>query len=76
MERRIIFRADGNSDIGLGHVIRSLALVEMLKDNFECVFAIQEPVNALVRQIEAVCAELIILPLDKTDEHMIRELDE
>jgi UDP-2,4-diacetamido-2,4,6-trideoxy-beta-L-altropyranose hydrolase len=40
---RIVLRADGNSRIGLGRVIRSLALAQMLDEVFECVFAIQEP---------------------------------
>lgn len=35
---RIVFRADGNSGIGLGHIMRLLALVEMLKGNFCCLF--------------------------------------
>ena len=30
---KIYFRADGNSRMGLGHVIRSLALAEMLRDD-------------------------------------------
>lgn len=38
MKQRILFRSDGNSEIGLGHVIRSLALSKFLIDHFECVF--------------------------------------
>lgn len=62
-KRRIIFRADGNSRIGLGHVVRSLALANMLRDNFECVFAIQEPDDALKTQILETCHGIILLPL-------------
>ncbi|MBC7381834.1 MAG: UDP-2,4-diacetamido-2,4,6-trideoxy-beta-L-altropyranose hydrolase [Bacteroidia bacterium] len=36
--QKIIFRADGNSEIGLGHLIRCFALAEMLKDTFEIEF--------------------------------------
>ncbi|WP_162426543.1 UDP-2,4-diacetamido-2,4,6-trideoxy-beta-L-altropyranose hydrolase [Pontibacter pudoricolor] len=61
--RRIIFRADGNSRIGLGHVVRSLALAAMLRDEFECVFAIQEPDEALKEQILQTCHGLITLPV-------------
>ena len=39
MKPKIYIRADGNSGIGLGHVIRSLALAEMLKEDFNCIFA-------------------------------------
>ncbi|WP_235941967.1 UDP-2,4-diacetamido-2,4,6-trideoxy-beta-L-altropyranose hydrolase [Pontibacter fetidus] len=61
--RRIIFRADGNSRIGLGHVVRSLALAAMLRDDFECVFAIQEPEEALKEQILETCHGIISLPV-------------
>ena len=32
---KIIFRADGNANTGLGHLFRIFALVEMLKDNYD-----------------------------------------
>lgn len=32
---KIIFRADGNSNIGLGHLFRLFALVEIYKDVYE-----------------------------------------
>lgn len=39
MTKRVIFRSDGNSEIGLGHIIRSLALVDIISPEFVCVFA-------------------------------------
>ena len=36
--KKIIFRADGNSNIGLGHLYRLFALAEIYKDHYECVF--------------------------------------
>ncbi|MDJ1491718.1 UDP-2,4-diacetamido-2,4,6-trideoxy-beta-L-altropyranose hydrolase [Cytophagaceae bacterium DM2B3-1] len=60
---RVIFRADGNAQIGLGHVTRSLALADMLRDDFECIFAIQQPSDAIRNQILEVCTSLIELPL-------------
>ncbi|MBN4051246.1 UDP-2,4-diacetamido-2,4,6-trideoxy-beta-L-altropyranose hydrolase, partial [bacterium AH-315-M05] len=62
MKRKIIFRADGNSDIGLGHVIRSLALADMLKEEFDCVFIIQKPSHNLMGQINKVCSKVYELP--------------
>ncbi|MEE9361880.1 MAG: UDP-2,4-diacetamido-2,4,6-trideoxy-beta-L-altropyranose hydrolase [Cellulophaga sp.] len=38
MRKKIIFRADGNSSTGLGHLYRLLAMFEMLDDIFDCVF--------------------------------------
>ena len=72
---RIIFRADGNSRIGLGHVTRSLALVHMLREEFECVFAIQAPDKALQERIREVCHGIIVLPpADAAESRFIHEL--
>lgn len=35
MKKKILFRADGNSEIGLGHMYRIFAICEILKDSFE-----------------------------------------
>lgn len=76
MSKRIIFRADGNSRIGLGHVTRSLALVHMLREDFECVFAIQSPDQALQERIREVCHGMIVLPpADASEERFNHELD-
>ncbi len=58
---KIFFRADGNSTIGLGHVIRSLALAEMVNDHFDCCFIIRNPSLPLQDKIKGVCSELIHL---------------
>ncbi|MCP4441338.1 MAG: UDP-2,4-diacetamido-2,4,6-trideoxy-beta-L-altropyranose hydrolase, partial [Aureispira sp.] len=63
---KIYFRADGNSQIGLGHIFRSLALATMLKNDFECIFVIRNPLDTLKPKIQAV-ANLIELP-EPTDE--------
>ncbi|TYB78756.1 UDP-2,4-diacetamido-2,4,6-trideoxy-beta-L-altropyranose hydrolase [Bizionia myxarmorum] len=49
-EKKILFRADGNSEIGLGHLYRTFALIEMLKENYEC------------RLVTRSDSELIIIP--------------
>ncbi|KAB7732209.1 UDP-2,4-diacetamido-2,4,6-trideoxy-beta-L-altropyranose hydrolase [Rudanella paleaurantiibacter] len=41
--RSILFRADGNTQIGMGHLMRSLALATMLGDSFKRRFAIYQP---------------------------------
>lgn len=38
----LIFRADGNSDTGLGHMYRIFALIEMLKDSFDYKLLVRE----------------------------------
>lgn len=58
---KVFFRVDGNSEIGLGHVIRSLALADMLRDNFSCTFIIKSPINTLKEQILEICDDIIVL---------------
>ncbi len=42
MTKKIIFRADGNAENGLGHLYRLFSLVEMLKDHYDFVYLTQE----------------------------------
>jgi spore coat polysaccharide biosynthesis predicted glycosyltransferase SpsG len=55
MMQRIVFRADGNKYIGLGHVYRLLALVEMLNEEFDCVFVINKPDSTISKHISSLC---------------------
>ncbi|NNE32363.1 MAG: UDP-2,4-diacetamido-2,4,6-trideoxy-beta-L-altropyranose hydrolase [Winogradskyella sp.] len=47
-KKTLIFRADGNSETGLGHLYRLFALVEMLKHNFNFEFVTQQDSNTEV----------------------------
>jgi UDP-2,4-diacetamido-2,4,6-trideoxy-beta-L-altropyranose hydrolase len=40
---KVIFRADGNSTTGLGHIMRSVALMQMLESDFKCEFWTRNP---------------------------------
>lgn len=58
MTKKIIFRADGSSTTGLGHLYRLFSLVEIVKDNFEFVFITHE--NSAISVIpEEYITELI-----------------
>jgi len=61
MLKKILFRADGNEEIGYGHVIRSLALADMLKENFECIFVTRFLNDFLENEINKVCNSYILL---------------
>ena len=61
LKRKIYFRADGNADIGLGHVIRCLALADILKDEFECVFATRFVNKYINEEIQKTCSSYIKL---------------
>ena len=64
---KVYIRADGNSEIGLGHVTRSLALAEMLKDDFNCVFATRFLTDYIHTEALKVCDNVIKLP--ESDDH-------
>lgn len=60
---KLLFRADGNAQIGLGHVMRCLALADMLKSESSIRFALVEPAAE-------ICSLLIqndIAVIDLTD---------
>lgn len=58
----MIFRADGNSRIGLGHFTRTLALATMLKDEFDRSFALSEPTAYQVQELNKEGIPLQSLP--------------
>jgi UDP-2,4-diacetamido-2,4,6-trideoxy-beta-L-altropyranose hydrolase len=64
----LIFRVDGGTHLGMGHVVRCLALAEMLKSNFTIVFAVQKTSESVLKTIQKVIDKLIILP--QTDNYM------
>lgn len=65
MNRKIYFRADADNQIGYGHFIRSLALADMLKNEFECIFVTKAPTDYQRSQVKEVC-QLIELPNNDT----------
>lgn len=62
-KRKAYFRADASSEIGYGHFIRSLALADMLKDDFDCTFFTQSPTGYQQKEVAKVC-KLVSLPAD------------
>lgn len=59
--RKIFFRADASREIGYGHFIRSLALANMLKSDFECSFHTQCPSQYQIQEAAKTC-NLEVLP--------------
>lgn len=55
MRKKIYFRADAGVDIGYGHFIRTLALADMLKDNFDCVYYTVSPTLYQKEELGKVC---------------------
>ncbi|UOQ70366.1 UDP-2,4-diacetamido-2,4,6-trideoxy-beta-L-altropyranose hydrolase [Hymenobacter cellulosilyticus] len=67
---RVIFRADGDARMGLGHVVRCLALADMLQPDFETIFVIRQPGENVQSQIEQSCLQTWLVPegLNETQE--------
>lgn len=54
-KRKIYFRADASATIGYGHFIRTLALADMLKDDFDCTFFTTSPSVYQIEEMGKVC---------------------
>ncbi len=72
-KRKLILRADGGLQLGMGHFIRTLALGEMLKDDFYCIYVTRNPSDYQCNEVNKVCEELIELPED--DSHFEKFLE-
>lgn len=69
-KRRIYFRADASATIGYGHFVRTLALVDMLKDDFECTFFTTSPSAYQIGEMEKVCAFVALQEESKFDDFL------
>jgi UDP-2,4-diacetamido-2,4,6-trideoxy-beta-L-altropyranose hydrolase len=59
--KKIVFRADGGSETGWGHLYRSLAIVKMLHQDFDCAFASAAPPEFLSKELVKINVPLVIL---------------
>ena len=64
--KQILFRADGNSQIGLGHVMRCLALAEMLGPGYDRRFAIVQPTPEISWLIQEKGVLIIVLETNES----------
>lgn len=54
-KRKVYFKADASSEIGYGHFIRTLALADMLKYDFDCHFFTSNPNDFQIEEVAKVC---------------------
>jgi UDP-2,4-diacetamido-2,4,6-trideoxy-beta-L-altropyranose hydrolase len=73
MKRKVVFRADGNFDIGYGHFIRTLGIAGLINKEFECIYATQIPTDYQLKEINKVCGKVI--ELSKSDSHFTEFID-
>ena len=72
---KLVFRADGNAQIGMGHVMRCLALADMLKDDFRMRFALVEPTSAVRSLIEKAGLSIINLPTSSQQADFLAQIE-
>lgn len=72
MNSKIFFRADAGPEIGYGHFIRTLALADMLRADFDCTFFTQSPTDYQRAEISKVCR---LVALSKGDSRHCEFLD-
>lgn len=53
MKDKIFFRADGGASTGLGHLVRSMALAQMLKEKYKIDFYCKEAPESIEEKIKA-----------------------
>jgi UDP-2,4-diacetamido-2,4,6-trideoxy-beta-L-altropyranose hydrolase len=52
MQKQVFIRVDGSQQIGLGHLVRCIALAQMLKGEFEIYFVSREVPEKMIKEIE------------------------
>jgi UDP-2,4-diacetamido-2,4,6-trideoxy-beta-L-altropyranose hydrolase len=72
-KKKVILRADGGPETGMGHFTRTLALAEMLRNDFYTCFTTRSPSATQILEIEEICNEY--QPLPKDDSHFPAFLD-
>ena len=66
MKRKVKIRVDANSQIGLGHLIRCIALAHMLRDDYEISFHSAGPVES-TRDLVPACGFRLIAMTGEDD---------
>jgi spore coat polysaccharide biosynthesis predicted glycosyltransferase SpsG len=51
--RRVLFRVEGNDQVGHGHFIRCLTMARYLKDELTCEFAMSNPSRLALQELES-----------------------
>jgi len=59
---KIFLRADGDSEIGFGHIMRLVSIAENVRDHFECYFITKSSTKSILDSISNVCKKVILLP--------------
>jgi len=55
LKPKVLFRVDGSPEIGLGHLVRCIALAHMLKDDFKIIFICRDIPDAMLAELDDNC---------------------
>ena len=66
----VVFRADGNGQMGLGHIIRSTALAGMIGDSFETILATHCVIESVLNNAKQVFTRLVLLSAQEPEKEM------
>lgn len=72
---KVLFRADGNTQIGMGHFYRSFSLACMLHQDFEVLFATYNPSSDSQRVLESK-EHIEYIPLSHSTDHAALQVEE
>ncbi|MFN2439858.1 MAG: UDP-2,4-diacetamido-2,4,6-trideoxy-beta-L-altropyranose hydrolase, partial [Chitinophagaceae bacterium] len=59
----IFFRADGDSEMGLGHIIRSSAIASYVKDHYKCILLTRCKIHSVLHEARSIFSEIVSLPV-------------
>ena len=65
--QKVYLRADAGNWIGYGHFIRTLALADVLKDEFDCMFFTTSPTDYQLGEMAKVCPHVVLKEETKFD---------
>lgn len=62
MKNKVFIRAEAGTDIGLGHVMRCMALAEVLKDKFEIIVILNQKTESLIDIVKNYSDSILTIP--------------
>jgi len=62
-KQTIFFRADGDSVIGLGHIVRSSAMAAYLKGHYKCILLTRCVIASVLEEVSYIFDQIISLPV-------------
>lgn len=74
MKNKVIFRADGNAEIGMGHITRSLAMAEIINEHFNCFLATRFITESIKEEALKICKGILDLDFENHEKQLLELL--